>query len=314
MPAWLAPAITAAGMGISAAIAKGKDNRQIRQQGRLNEQQIEANTKMLQIQNEMGLDMWKKTGPVGMMDELKKGGLNAGLMYGMGGAGGQSLGSGSANVGAAKAPSGSGRETEEVTGMAMQLALLDAQKKNIEADTELKRQEAGFVPTKSENVKATTGKVISETSGQELKNKFDSESMTDRLSQVNNDAVIASQRRQQEINNTDVSDATKKDRIKEIQAHSAGELLRNALTIVQSKKGNSDIKVNEKQIEKLAADITQRWAEIDIKTFEAEFNAAFPNIGNSAGNLIQNIFEDINDIVGDEAFRRVPRKIRFKNR
>lgn len=139
MPAWLAPAIYAAGTGISYAIAKGKDKRQIKQQNALNDAAIIRDSKMLDIQNKAALQMWEDTGYAAQKDQMKRAEINPALMYGMGGGGGQTTGTESASVSAPSAPAGSGRETEEMLGMgiqaAAQTALLQAQKKNLDAQT-----------------------------------------------------------------------------------------------------------------------------------------------------------------------------------
>lgn len=146
MPAWIVPAVTAAAGLIGQGIAKGKDARQIVQQGKLNEQQIEANTKMLAIQNNAAYEMWEKTGYGGQKEQMMKAGINPALMYGMGGGGGQSMGTQAASVGATKAQGRTGNESEQAVAMGMQLIaqteLLKAQKDNVEADTRNKNASA----------------------------------------------------------------------------------------------------------------------------------------------------------------------------
>lgn len=197
-PAWIAPAIAAAGMGISAAVAKGKDRRQLNQQGKLNEQQIEADSKMLEIQNQKAYEMWQKTGPVGQMEQYGKAGLNAGLMYGMGGAGGQTTGTGSGSVGAPGAPRGSGREMEDSIGMAMQIGLMKAQKENIEADTKNKLSSVPVNETQSElNTANRAGKDIenivaayltyNKPEGGEAQDSKDSIAIRSKVAQLNKD-------------------------------------------------------------------------------------------------------------------------------
>ena len=71
-----------------------------------------------------------------MSRELEKAGLSKALMYGGAGAGGQTAAATGGNV------SGGGSNVKgEGTAEAMGLALMNAQKENIEADTEVKRQD-----------------------------------------------------------------------------------------------------------------------------------------------------------------------------
>lgn len=128
----------------------GKDannDRQVSQQKRLNDLAMDANKNMAMFNQKMQMEMWEKTGPQGMMEQLKKAGLNPALMYGMGGGGGQTTAAAAAQgVNNAQAEGGGGRETQEFSQLGMQLGaqmeLLKAQKENIEADTKLKETNA----------------------------------------------------------------------------------------------------------------------------------------------------------------------------
>lgn len=144
MGAWIYPAV-AAGMGIVNQVGNWKDNRQVKQQGRLNELEISMNDKMMGIQNEHALQFWKDTSYDAQKEQLNKAGLNPGLMYGMGGGGGQSIGAGGAHVSGGTAAGRSGRESEEGAAIGMQLMsqmeLQKAQKENIEADTKNKQMD-----------------------------------------------------------------------------------------------------------------------------------------------------------------------------
>ena len=105
--------------------------------------------------------------------QLKAAGLNPALMYGSAGVGGSTQG-GAGMAGGAGAGSGSIGGTPSAPdtgvtagiGMGLQLGLLDAQKKNIEADTDKKRAEAGkeeatidYLIALTQNEKAKQGHV-----------------------------------------------------------------------------------------------------------------------------------------------------------
>lgn len=102
-------------------------------QDTLNAQNFKYQQKLADLQEQHQYDLWQKTGPVGMMQQYAKAGLNPALMYGDSGAGGQ-LGAG---LPSNSAPQAQDRSGMGIQGMqaAMQLSLLKAQKENIEADT-----------------------------------------------------------------------------------------------------------------------------------------------------------------------------------
>ena len=88
-------------------------------------QALKGQQKSLELQNAAALDLWNKTNYGAQMERLKSAGLNPGLIYGMGGAGGQ-LGGNSGNVNTQQSDPGS-------MGMGIQAAMAQAQ---IEAQRE----------------------------------------------------------------------------------------------------------------------------------------------------------------------------------
>lgn len=139
MPDFITPLI---GMGMGILQQGMQDKRQVSQQGRLLKQQLKYDQAMSKFNQGMALDMWHKTGYGPQVKQMKEAGINPALMYGMGGGGGQTAQSPIGSVNSANAPSGGG-EIGMGIQQAMQVALLKAQKENIEADT--KNKEADTV-------------------------------------------------------------------------------------------------------------------------------------------------------------------------
>lgn len=165
------------GTGLGLMLEKHNDRRQLRQQDKLNAQQEQMSKRLGDYNQANQLAMWKATGPVGQMEQLKKAGLNPGLIYGMGGAGGATTGSSNASASGGGAPSGGG----EILGMqsaAMNLALLKAQKENIEADTKKKLTDAELTSgAQTENINADTANkiadnVIKSITGEDMRSKW----------------------------------------------------------------------------------------------------------------------------------------------
>lgn len=142
-----------AGLGI--LLGEYNDQRQLRQQGQLSKQQIEAQKQMGLFNQQLALEMWDKTGPLAQRKGYEKAGLNPGLMYGIGGGGGQTASSPTGNVQGGTAPAGGGE-----IGLGIQLGLAkklqEAQISNIEADTKVKEKEAGLKPAQTANVEQQT--------------------------------------------------------------------------------------------------------------------------------------------------------------
>lgn len=142
--------------GIMGLVLGGiNDRRQLQQQQQLQNMQIKGQKEMTDYNFQKQMQMWLDTNYSAQKDQLKKAGLNPGLIYGMGGAGGATTGGGSGNVQGASAPAGGG-EIRDMMGMGIQYQLLKAQKDNIEAQTKKTLGEAQNLPLQGENIKAST--------------------------------------------------------------------------------------------------------------------------------------------------------------
>lgn len=150
---WIGPAITA-GMGIASSIHGNKERR------KESEKNFERQKQLNEQAQELGIKTWKETNFSAQKEELKKAGLNPGLLYGMSGAGGGTVGSGGGGTAQQANIENIGMD---VAGMA-QLALMKAQKDNIEADT--KQKEAETTKTAGVDTKAS----IESTRGQKFAN------------------------------------------------------------------------------------------------------------------------------------------------
>lgn len=136
-------------MGVAGNVAGGlmglatagwQDKRQLKQNQKLQDQNIAGQMKMGEFNRKQALKMWEDTGYVAQKDQMKRAGLNAGLMYG-------GTGSGGSTAGGAGAPIGSGVVSQGEVGQGMALgmqgAMMEAQIKNINADTKNKEANTG---------------------------------------------------------------------------------------------------------------------------------------------------------------------------
>ena len=131
---------SAIGAGIGALTAKANDRRQIAMQRQLMDMQIQGSRELTNYSYEKQYDLWRKTNYGGQIAEMKKAGLNPGLIYGMSGGGGVSTGSGASQVSGGQAPSGGG----EIMGglqMGLQLGMQQAQMELIKAQAEKTKAE-----------------------------------------------------------------------------------------------------------------------------------------------------------------------------
>lgn len=121
---------TAAGTGLGLLFGKSQDKRQLKQQQKLTDQQVKANKDLADYQNELALQMWKDTNYGAQVDEARKAGLSMSIFGNGGGQGGSTA----ASVGSAGGGVADGAAAGQNAAQGM--ALLGAQLRNIEAQTE----------------------------------------------------------------------------------------------------------------------------------------------------------------------------------
>lgn len=293
---------TAGGL-IDMAMQPWRNKNQKQQNQALIDQQIAAQKEMGMFNIERQMELWNRTNAKAQMEQYKKAGLNPALMYGTGGAGGSTAAAMAGNVGQASADPKPGGHPGMTMMMPAQVKLIEAQTRNLDADTAKKSGvETQVGQTTIEKLKAETSNTKIQTAIANIERdikEITQEDITDIMS-------LTAQRIQQEVfqivNATDISDATKKTIINTVKQEYINKVL-HAQAI------KSGINLNDAQIDKLAADIVQRGQEIAIKQFEAEINANQPGIDETVGGMINSIKTKIDKIMGLDKKYTQPRKI-----
>lgn len=222
-----------AGGGMGLILGKLNDQRQREQQQHLQDMQIRGQKEMTEYNRQKQMQMWRDTNYKAQMEQLKMAGLNPGLIYGMSGGGGVTAGVTGGNVSGGSAPQGGG-EAQAMMGMGIQSALLGAQLRNIEAQTEKTKAETANVPLTGQQTQAQTGltKVQTELANIEKEVRGRSVEATIRTIDAAGEKMIQEAEAGRYRNN--VSEETWKTEVAQIRANLTSTLLKNALTEAQT--------------------------------------------------------------------------------
>lgn len=288
------------------------DKRQDRMNAKNIERQKEASKELTDHNTEKQKEMWEHTGYVNQRRQMEEAGLNPALLYGKGGSGGQTAAVSQGSAGMGAAPS-SGGEGMGMVQAALQARMQEAQVENLKADTKKKNVEADKTAgVDTEKTRGEIGQIEQNTELakveielKKMENEFQKETYEDRADYIDSQAKKAIEEVNQAGNQTSISHATWRDAIIEIKARAIGAQIENALK-------NANIEYTKEQTQKIGAELALKEREIDIKEFEAEMKAAFPSIMNAGGNLLQQIFNRVDEIGGFDKGRRIPFKVEKK--
>lgn len=335
----------AVGIGIQRLGANYDRNQQIKTQQAMQNMQIEGNEQLMDYQQKIAMENWQNTGYGAQMKQMQSAGLNPGLMYGLGGGGGQSMGSGgtpSVTGGQAGYESTTKGIGMQMGAQAEQLALMDAQKKNIDADTANKQAENPNIPKTGENIAADTYKKQTETASitQGIENQKAAKALTDAqanltntqaavatetqdaaIQRIRSDANNAISQAHMAMNEAGISDATINDKIMILKQTAIGAMLHNILTKAQTantqqgtKTSASQQNLNEQTLSKIVQDNMRQWDQMSQKNREIDIDQKFKEAEIDVANkaLLLKGIGDIFEIGSSAMPGQKPNKIGFK--
>lgn len=212
--------------------------------------------------------MWEATNYKAQVEQMEKAGLSVAGMYSSGRGGGGATASQGSGASGAVAPAGGGE-----IGMALQMQLLQAQKQNIEANTNKTNVEAakiGGIDTEEvenriknlqegiENTKAATALTRTQERLTHIATQIQGDTIEDARDQVRYQANKLIAEVEQISRANEMNEATKKDLIKTVKAQMLGAFLQNALTKAQTNNTTADTKLKGTQGEALVRNWVQQ--------------------------------------------------------
>lgn len=223
------------------------DNRQYRQQERLQALQEAGNKRMMDYSMAKELEMWHNTNYSAQLGEINKAGLSPGLLYGMKGGGGISTGSPQGSVTGAEAPKGGG-EMIAAAQMGMQLQLLKAQKDNIEADTANKQASTG-------NTQQDTVLKQIEESTMQVQNEIAGKTQNVQIAIINTALRKATEELQILTNQKTISNETVNTTIEQVKNNLAQTVAQTELARVQKEATTKGMEKTAEEINKIITEV-----------------------------------------------------------
>jgi hypothetical protein len=325
------------GEGLGLITQPFKNRQQLKQAGKLQELQIKGSKEMTDYNMSKQLQMWKDTSYGAQVEQMNKAGINPALMYGMGGGGGQTAGSGGSSVSGQTA--GTAQKSSGGEGMGLmlgQMGLMEADRKVKEADARLKNVEAdklaGVDTDKTKTEIASLSAGIKNTEAQTKLKEVET-----RISEVQERIMYKTEEQQvkaweleieqsaQDIRRLVLSNkldaAQLDDKVKELKAKVIGEQLKNNLTKAQTDATKKGMELTDAQIAKIAQDISNSVRELDqkdraldqkdteigqgnvklaIEQVKANFEATHPGLWNTLGGVVERTVNWADGLFGTE--------------
>lgn len=293
--------IVGQGLGMLGIGQKKQDKRQIAQQEKLNNLQIKGNKEMVDYQKQADLEMWNNTNFGAQKQHMIDAGLNPGLMYGMGGAGGAVTGGSGSGVSGGQATDPSGA-INAGTGMGIALAnmaLIQSQtkKNNAEAEaisgveTDKKRTEIESLTQGITNQKTINELNEIQKDINKLELRVEGETVQDRINQVGWLARKINAEARTAFNNSIVSEETQQTKIQIIQQELLGIMIGN-------KKMAEEIKQKWAEVALKSKGLDQDAQRIEIQKFAEEIKANHPTIWQAIGKGTTDFIQGLNSIIG----------------
>ena len=314
-------------MGWAGELLLGNRRRkkQIEQQKKLTEIQVEANKELARHGVALQKEMFEATGYGAQRRQMEEAGLNPALMYGQAGAGGQ-LGTGQGGGTSTGQASDEASMMNAITNkmaMGLQLAMQKAQIRNIEADTKQKEAEAEKTATVDTELTKISIEDITETINNKKVQKegilLDNDlkileytvmhnTTQDRANEIKYRAKSAKETLIELQRNNEIGDATKQQIIDSYQLK-----LQDIATEIILKETNAQ--VNREQAKKIIQDVKNSIEELRLKgeqiEIEKETNRikeSYPGLNQLGGATIQELiffFDKLNPIGGKgKGFRK----------
>lgn len=297
--------------GALGIIAGGiNDRRQLKQQEKLNAMQKRDNKEMTIFNREQQMKMWEDTNYNAQRKQMEKAGLNVGLMYGMGGVGGQSTNVATGNQQGGQASGHSG-EVQQGMAMMLQNQLVQAQKENIEADTVKKGAEKTEIEARTPTYEKGMSKTDAEIEEIASKIGVNASAVRKMLQEIAESESRIPVNEAQKENIQAQTERTKQltpIEVQKLKADTKAQIIKN---VYLNEKEQAELDNMLQDIVNKKTQLEQTGEKLDIDTFEAKMRAEYPSLWNVGGKVLDASMRMLIHSLGgnaDGAIRGIPKR------
>lgn len=264
---------------------------QYRRQKEMMGLQLQNQQTLNQQGHDLAFDMWKKTNYSATADEMRKAGLNVGLMYGQGGGGG-----GTATTGSGGSASGGNAPMADM-GLGMQLGMNQKQMELVDAQINKTNAEADNLRgVQKDNIASDTALKAMQTANLEILNNLNNKTLDEQITAIKANADKAQSEARTALVNANVDETTQKSKEEQIKNESIASALEAGLKQTKINLDNATIKNMAEQIA--------------IGKFNANQQAEFKGLDQVAGSQVNKLINKIYSIFGVKEETETQNKIK----
>lgn len=275
------------GIGLGGASAIGQAMFGQAQAHQNQQQQVRDQKELMELGNNLAYQNWLRTNYSAQVEQMKKAGLNVGMMYGKGGGAGGTL----------QGSSGSASKADTIP---MDISNAITQNRAIESQIEVNKAQADLLRADAEKkrgIDTELGKTQIASLTQGINNQKAEEQLTYIMQDVHKLGMNEARERIKALGiENNINSSVIDEKIKIVQNEAVKGVLENVLLKSQNENVKQMTEESKARINKMTEDIAQGWENLSIqekqtklKEFESNLKAEYPTIGESAGRLVNEL-------------------------
>jgi hypothetical protein len=293
-----------AGAILGIGLGAYNDNRKDIMNRKIGRQNMELANEQTNYNMQKQLELWKATSYPAQMEQMKKAGINPGLMYGMGGGGGQTAavaqghntGGGAENPGEAQAMAGMGIQAMQAQA-SIELMKAQARATNVHADkeagvdTEKTKTETQSITQGIENQKAAQALTEAQTNLAKIQGEIQGGTIDEQMKKIVADSKTAIAQARSAMVEANIDEATQTAKITILKQQAIGAALDNMLKRTDLHLKAEEIKAIKESVINMNSLRQLKWQQEERAALHQQMKA--DGIDDNTSSIIDNVLNGI---------------------